>query len=116
MNRLLNSQEPLALTNYMETYFKHTLQISLFYQDNFEIPIHKEVFYQTQLMHSMVKTTNYDYCCSKVSVICSLQNEELKMIAQFLYNGELIYMNQEEATQISRNLTELWFSEVKKIS
>ena len=109
MDRILASQEPMALTNYMETYFKHkTPDISLFSQDNFEIPVHKEVFYQTQLMRSMLKSANFDNCCSKASVICPLQNEELKMIAQFFYSGEIICRNQEEATQMSKNLSELF--------
>ena len=109
MDRILSSQEPMALTNYMETYFKHkTPDISLFSQDNFEIPVHKEVFYQTQLMCSMLKSANFDNCCSKASVICPLQNEELRMIVQFLYNGELVCRNEEEATQMSKNLSELF--------
>ena len=109
MDRILSSQEPMALTNYMETYFKHkTPEISLFSQDNFEIPVHKEVFYQTQLMCSMLKSANFDNCCSKASVICPLQNEELRMIAQFLYNGELVCKNEEEATKMSKNLSELF--------
>ena len=109
MDRILSSQEPMALTNYMETYFKHkTPEISLFSQDNFEIPVHKEVFYQTQLMCSMLKSANFDNCCSKASVICPLQKEELRLIAQFLYSGELVCKNQEEATQMSKNLSELF--------
>ena len=109
MDRILSSQEPMALTNYMETYFKHkTPDINLFSQDNFEIPVHKEVFYQTQLMCSMLKSANFDNCCSKASVICPLQNEELRMIAQFLYNGELVCKNEEEATKMSKNLSELF--------
>ena len=57
----------MALIKYMERYFKDTTpDIHLFSQDNFEIPIHKELFYQTRLMRSMIKSANFDYCCSKV--------------------------------------------------
>ena len=64
---ILSNQEPMALTKYMERYFKDTTpDIHLFSQDNFEIPIHKELFYQTRLMRSMIKSANFDYCCSKV--------------------------------------------------
>ena len=102
---ILSNQEPMALTKYMETYFKDTTpDIHLFSQDNFEIPIHKELFYQTRLMRSMIKSANFDYCCSKASVLCPMSKEELEMIVQFLYGGKLFCKDQKEAAQMSENL------------
>merc|ERR1712060_510561 len=58
MSIVLSNQEPMALTKYMETYFKDTPpDIHLFSQ--------YELFYQTRLMRSIIKSANFDYCCSK---------------------------------------------------
>ena len=105
MNSFLSNQEPMALVNYMETYFKHTTpDITLISEEIFKINVHKEMFYQTQLMCTMIKSTDSDYCCSKVSVICSIPKEELKLIVQFLYSGKLFFRNQKELNQLSKNL------------
>ena len=107
MNSFLSKQEPMALVNCMETYFKHTIpDITLISEENFKINVHKEMFFQTQLMRTMIKST--DYCCSKVSVICSIPKEELKLIVQFLYSGKLFFKNQKELSQLSENLTGLF--------
>ena len=99
----------MALVNCMETYFKHTTpDITLISEENFKINVHKEMFYQTQLMRTMIKSTDSDYCCSKVSVICSIPKEELKLIVQFLYSGKLFFKNQKELSQLSENLTGLF--------
>ena len=106
---ILSNQEPMALTKYMERYFKDTTpDIHLFSQDNFEIPIHKELFYQTRLMRSMIKSANFDYCCSKASVLCPMSKEELEMIVQFLYGGKLFCKDHKEAAQMSENLKRLF--------
>ena len=109
MNSFLSNQEPMALVNYMETHFKHTTpDITLISEENFKINVHREMFYQTQLMRTMIKRTDSDYCCSKVSVICSIPKEELKLIVQFLYSGKLFFKNQKELSQLSENLTGLF--------
>ena len=109
MSSFLSNQEPMALVNYMETYFKHTIpDITLISEEKFKINVHKEMFYQTQLMRTMIKSTDSDYCCSKVSVICSIPKEELKLIVQFLYSGKLFFKNQKELCQLSENLTRLF--------
>ena len=99
----------MALINYMETYFKHTTpNITLISEEKFKINVHKEMFYQTQLMRSMIRSTDSDYCCSKFSVICSIPREELELIVQFLYSGEVFCRNQKEANVLSENLTGLF--------
>merc|ERR1719203_1226739 len=66
------------------------------------------MFYQTQLMRTMIKSTDSDYCCSRVSVICLIPREELEMVVQFLYNGEVFCKNQNEASILSENITQLF--------
>ena len=109
MSSFLSNQEPMALVNYMETYLKNTKpDITLLSEDKFEITVHKEMFFQTQLMRSMIKSSDSDYCCSRVSVICSIPREELEMIVQFLYSGEVFCKNQKDANILSENLTGLF--------
>ena len=99
----------MALVNYMETYLKNTKpDITLLSEDKFEITVHKEIFFQTQLMRTMIKSSDSDYCCSRVSVICSIPREELEMVVQFLYSGEVFCKNQNEANILSENLTGLF--------
>ena len=109
MSCVYYNQELMDLINYMETYFKHEPpDISLFSEDNFEIPIHKELFYQTKLMCLMIKSANSDYCCSKVSVVCPMPKEDLELIVQFLYSGQLFSKSQKAATRLSKHLEELF--------
>ena len=109
MNSVLSNQEPKALISYMKTYFKRTPpDISLFSEDNFEIPIHIELFYQTQLMRLMIKSTNSEYCCSKAAVICPMPKEDLELIVMFLYTGQLFSKSNKAATQLSKYLEELF--------
>ena len=109
MNSVFCNQGPMALINYMETHLKHTKpDITLLSEEKIEIMVHKEIFYQTQLMRTMIRSTDSDYCCSNVSVICSIPREELEMMVQFLYSGEVYCKNQKEANILSENLTGLF--------
>ena len=99
----------MALVHYMETYMKNIKpDITLLSEDKFEITVHKEIFFQTQLMRTMIKSSDSDYCCSRVTVICSIPREELDMIVQFLYSGEVLCKNHKDANILSENLTELF--------
>ena len=109
MNSVLCNQGPMALINYMSTHLKQTKpDITLLSEEKIEIMVHKEIFYQTQLMRTMIRSTDSDYCCSNVSVICSIPREELEMMVQFLYSGEVYCKNQKEANILSENLTGLF--------
>jgi len=109
MNNFLSNQEPMALVNYMEAYLKNTKpDITLLSEDKFEFTVHKEIFFQTQLMRTMIKSSDSGYCCSRVSVICSIPREELEMVVQFLYSGEVFCKNQNEANILSENIAGLF--------
>ena len=109
MNSVLTNQEPMALISYMETYLKHTTpDITLFSEEKFEIAVHKEIFYQTQLMRTMIRSADPDHCCSKVSLTCLIPRKDLEMIVQFLYSGVAFCRNQTEANILSENLKELF--------
>ena len=118
MNSVLTNQEPMALISYMETYLKHTTpDITLFSEEKFEIAVHKEIFYQTQLMRTMIRSANPDHCCSKVSLTCLIPRKDLEMIVQFLYSGVAFCRNQTEANTLSENLKELFgFPQICSIS
>ena len=62
--KLIN-KDALGLVNYVESDLCLTpTNCSLFSEDGFEIPIHKEVLYQTKFMREIVNSM--DYCCCKV--------------------------------------------------
>ena len=101
------NKEPLVLINAMESYFKSTPpDCSLFCDDNYGILIHKELMYQTKFMREMIGTIGID---SKIEVFCpSLSKEELEIIVDFFYNGNIFYTNQAVVSQVSKNLEELF--------
>ena len=110
MGTVLYNKEPLALVSSMESYFnERPPDCSLFSQDNFGIPVHKEVLYQTPFLRRMIQSFNMDSCCSKVEILCpSLSKEELGAIVQFLYSGKTSCFDQEVKLKLSDILTELF--------
>ena len=70
------NKDPLATVNHMDSYFKKILpDCSLFSEDGFEIPVHKEVLYQTEFMRQMLKSVNMDYC--KIEILCQTILKEI---------------------------------------
>ena len=101
------NKEPLVLISAMESYLKSTPpDCSLFSEDDYGILIHKELMYQTKFMREMIGTVSID---SKIEVFCpSLSKEELEIIVDFFYNGNIFYTNQAVVSQVSKNLEELF--------
>ena len=75
----------------MESYFKQNPpDCSLYSQDNFEFPVHKEVLYQTKYLCEIIKNTISETCCCKIEILCqSISKEELKSMVDFLYTGNI---------------------------
>ena len=110
MGTILYNKEPLALVNSMESYFKERPpDCSLFSQDNFGIPVHKEVLYQTPFLRRMIRSFNMDSCCSKIEILCpSLSREDLGAVVQFLYSGKISRFDSAVESKLSNILTELF--------
>ena len=70
MDYIVKNNEPLALVNSLNSYFKQRPpDCSLFSQYNCEIQIHRELLYQTSYLRDMIKSVNMDYSCCKIGVI-----------------------------------------------
>ena len=84
------NKDHLALAKNIEVYLKlKPPDCSLFSKDYEEIPIHKEILYQTRFMQEILKSL--DCCCCKVEIFCpSLTKHDLEIVVQFLYNGKLL--------------------------
>ena len=108
MDYIVKNNEPLALVNSMNSYFKQRPpDCSLFSQYNCEIKIHRELLYQTSYLRDMIKSVNMDYSCCKIEIICPLLSKsELETMVQFLYRGEISYSDEKTGAQIAKNLTE----------
>ena len=64
--KLIN-KDNLDMVNYIESDIKlQPPDCSLFSEDGFEVPIHKEVLYQTNFLREIVKTM--DCCCCKMEL------------------------------------------------
>ena len=106
MSCLFFNRDPLALVNNMDSYFKQVPpDCTILSSDGFELQIHKELLYQTRFMRKMLKTIEIDE--NKIEIFCpSCTKEELEIIVDFLYSGELYCMDQSVASQIFDYLTE----------
>ena len=112
---LLNN-EPMVILNNMDSYFKQKPpDCVLVSKEFFKVPIHKELFCQTEFMRSMIKSAGFENCCSSIEIICpSLCKDELEGIIQFLYNGNVSADHQNFSSQISSHLVTLFgFSPMK---
>ena len=107
MDHKVYSKEPMVLVRTMESYFKTMPpDCSLYSQNNYEHPIHKELLYQTQFMRDMVVSVSPD---SKIEVIChSLSKEELEVIVDFLYNGRIVCTSKTAVYRAAKNLRDLF--------
>ena len=87
---MVSNNEPMALVNSMDSYFNNTQpDCSLFSRDNCEIPVHKDVLFQTKHMQEMLNSVNLSSYLSKTEIIFdSVDNKELEIIVQFLYSGQ----------------------------
>ena len=91
MTCVVVSKAPLVLVKNMESYFnQNPPDCSLFSQDNFEFPVHKEVLFQTRYLCEMIKNTTSDSCCCKIEILCqSISKEMLQIMVDFLYSGKI---------------------------
>ena len=108
MTCLFYNKDPLAIVNNMGSYFKQVPpDCTLFSEDGFEIPVHKELLYQTRFLRRMLKSANMDNFKIEI-MIPSISKEELKSMINFLYSGKMYCPDQTFATQVFDNLTELF--------
>ena len=113
---ILQNNEPMAVVNNMDSYLKQKPpDCVLVSKEFFKVPVHKELFYQTEFMRSMIKSVGFENCCSSIEIICpSLCIDKLEVIVQFLYNGKVSAEHQGFASQISNLLVTLFgFSSLK---
>ena len=89
---------------------------SFYSEEGYEIPVHKELLLQTKLMQEFVKSI--DCCCCKIEVfVPSLTKEELELLVEFLYCGEVICSNKSIACKVFSNLVQFFgFPECMEIN
>ena len=104
MTSVLHDKNPIVLIKKRDSYFKQALlknmesyfkqnppDCSLYSQDNFEFPVHKEVLYQTKYLCEFIKYTISETCCCKIEILCqSISKEELKIMVDFLYTVRMM--------------------------
>ena len=102
----LVNKDNFDIVNYIESNIKlQPPDCSLFSEEGFEIPILKEVLYQTKFMREMLKSM--DCCCGKVELFFpTLAKEDLELMVDFLYHGRIICRNQSDLCKVVVNLTQ----------
>ena len=108
MTCLLYNKDPLFIVNNMGSYFKQVPpDCALFSEDGFEIPVHKELLYQTRFLRRMLKSANMDNFKIEI-MIPSISKAALENMINFLYTGKIYCPDQTFANQVFDNLTELF--------
>ena len=108
MTCLFYNKDPLAIVNNMASYFKQVPpDCALFSEDGSELPVHKELLYQTRFMRRMLKSANMDNFKIEI-MVPSVSKEELEIIIKFLYTGKIYCPDQTVANLVFNNLTELF--------
>ena len=102
------NRNPYFLVENMGSYFDEMPTDCSFYsEDGQEVPLHKELLYQTKFMRKMVRSLKVGY--SKIEIMCpALTKNELEEIVKFLYSGKLACPDQTSASQVFQNLTQLF--------
>ena len=122
MSSVLLDKKPVVLIKKRDSYFKQALlknmesyleqnppDCSLYSQDNFEFPVHKEVLYQTKYLCEIIKNSFSETCCCKIEILCqSISKEELKIMVDFLYTGNISCDNQTLGFLTCENLNKLF--------
>ena len=105
--KLIN-KETFDIVDYIKSDIKlRPPDCSLFSEDGFEFPIHKEVLYQTKFLREIVKSM--DCCCCKVELFFPmLAKEDLKVMAKFLYDGKIICKSKSDLCRVVVNLTQFF--------
>ena len=110
MTCMVLNKAPMSLVKNMESYFKQNPpDCSLYSEDNFEFPVHKEVLYQTKYLCEIIKNTISETCCCKIEILCqSISKEELKIMVDFLYTGNISCDNQTLGFLTCKNLNTMF--------
>ena len=96
--------DPSVIIDYMNSYTKlKAPDCSFFTKDGNEIPLHKELLFQTKFMRSLAKSI--DYRSQKLEIIFpSLSIEDLDAMVEFLYTGQISCTDSNHVTRLISNL------------
>ena len=100
MDSIFFNENPMAIAEYMDTYLKlNPPDCNFFSEDGYKLPVHKELLYQSKAMRDIVK--NFDCCCTNIDIIFStIKKNQLELMVQFLYKGQIICTDQSIATEV----------------
>ena len=105
MHSFFYNKDPTSIIGYMDSYLmQKPPDCSFFTENGYEIHVHKEILCQTDLMCDIVKSSD---CCKIEIIFSSLFKEELELMVEFLYKGQVSCSDHTAATQVISNLQEL---------
>ena len=113
MDFVFHTNDSMAIADYLKSYTELKQPDCSFYTEHGEeIPIHKELLFQTDFMHNILKSC--ECYCSKIEIIFpSIPIEELDLMIEFLYTGQFSCNLQNIAKKTISNLEEyLGFSNI----
>ena len=97
-----------TIEKYLDIYLKNKLPDCILHsQDGGEFKIHKELFSQTDFLRKILLSAK-EHCCRKVEILCPCSKEELAHLVNFLYDGEIQCLNQNDSIKIQENLSKIF--------
>ena len=104
---LKNINQYFDYTDFLESFFKNKEHdCTLYSSEGMKFSVHKEIFLQSKLMQNTLNDANS--CCKDIEFLCPCSIDELEQIVNFLYSGQISYLNKLELFQVKENLNRIF--------
>ena len=97
-----------TIKNNLEVYTKNKSPDCILYsQDGSKFKVHKEIFCQTSFQREILSIAK-ENCCEILEILCPCTKEELQLLVNFLYVGEINFSNASVSTKFKENLIKIF--------
>ena len=79
----------------------------LYSQDGSKFKVYKEIFCQTSFQRKILSTAT-ENCCRTLEILCPCTKEELELLVNFLYDGEINISNASVSRKFKENLIKIF--------
>lgn len=108
MVNFANKNHITTIEDCLDVYLKDKPANCILYsQDGGIVKIHKEILIQTNFLREILSSTK-EHCCGKINISCPCTQKELEHLANFLYDGEIQYENDNDCIEIQENLHKIF--------
>ena len=104
---LKNVNQYFKYNDFLESFLKNKEHdCTLYSSEGMKFSVHKEIFLQSKLIQNILNDANS--CCKDMEFLCPCSIDELEKIMNFLYSGQISYLNKFELFQVQENLIRIF--------